>query len=95
LIHEESHREDNLSKERSRKNSVFLEFISFSAFLCVFAYIWFQFNGGHSLASTLLGAAGVITGFSTLLNTDPTEFEQRQLAALKEIHMILRERGVR
>jgi hypothetical protein len=64
LIHEESHREDNLSKERSRKNSVFPEFISFSAFLCVFAYIWFQFNGGHSLASTLLGAA------ADSLNTD-------------------------
>ncbi|WP_413665447.1 hypothetical protein ACG1BZ_09740 [Microbulbifer sp. CNSA002] len=96
LIHEERHRQEVLEKERSRKNGAFLKFILFSATLCVAAYVWYQFNGGHSIASTLLGAVGAITGFSTFAQSDQTtEFEQRQLAALKEIHMILRERGVR
>jgi hypothetical protein len=96
LTHEETHRRGLLRKEKSRKNDVFIKFIGFSALSCVAAYIWYQFNGGYNMASIMLGAAGVITGFITLSQSDrQTEFEQRQYVVLNEINIILRERGVR
>lgn len=96
LLHEEQHRNRILGKERARKDGVFFKFLAFSVVLCVIAYVWYQFNGEHTIASTVLGAVGVITGLSVFAQSgQTTEFEQRQIAALKEINMILRERNVR
>lgn len=96
LIHEEQHRHEILRKEKSRQRSVFLKFALFSALMLGAAFVWFQITGSHSIASTILGAIGAISGYVTLTqSSEKTEFENRQIAALNEIHMILRERGAR
>lgn len=96
LYHEEKHRRMILNNETSRKNGFFIKFILFSVGLCVLAYVWFQVNGSHSLASTILGLIGVMCGFVTLSQANTqTDFERRQRATLREINMLLRERGVR
>ena len=55
---------------------------------------WFQ--GKMDTFSLVTGASGFMLSLSSLnVYTQPTEFEQRQLTALAEIEMLLRERGFR
>ncbi len=78
------------------KKPIEVTFLFIAALLCVAAYIWYQINGSYDMASIALGGAGVMIGFATIQQSGrQTEFEQRQIAALNEIQMLLRERGVR
>jgi len=96
LLHEEKHRHSLLRKERSRKNSVTWKSIAFAALLLLIAAGWFYFQGTMNAVTLLVGAAGVMTGMATLQQADKqTQFEQRQIATLNEIHTLLRERGFR
>lgn len=96
LFHEESHRRELLRNERSRKNGIMWKFLAFSALLFLVAAGWFYIQGTMNTVTFLIGAAGVMTGMATLQQADkPTSFEQRQIAALNEIHMLLKERSVR
>lgn len=96
LAYEEKHRQDILNKEQDRKNSIFFKFIGVSVGLCIIAFLWYSFSGGHSFASTALGASGVLLAFFSIGIVDTkTEFENRQISVLHEIHMLFRERGVR
>jgi uncharacterized membrane protein YdbT with pleckstrin-like domain len=96
LTHEEQHRARLLDKERSHKNSVFQWSIVVAVLFLVVAYLWYQFNGEYRVGTTMLTAIGVIVGFSAFSASGrKSDFEKRQIAALHEIHMILRERGVR
>jgi len=96
LVHEEKHRNEILGKERKRKNTVVYKFLGLSALLLLLAAGWFYIEGQMNLVSFLLGGAGVLMGYGTLQQAEKsTDFEQRQIATLNEIHMILRERGSR
>ena len=96
LLREDVHRRELLVDERKRKNRSILKLLFISALLCVAAFIWYQINDGLDMASISLGGAGVIIGFATIQQSQAqTEFEQRQISALNEIQMLLRERGFR
>lgn len=96
LIHEQSHRSQLLRGERSRRWSVFLQFCFFAAGLMLFAIAWAHLNGSTDLVSLFSGAAGVLLGVANLKAMEhPSQFEVRQLGALSEIQMLLRERQVR
>ena len=59
------------------------------------ASLWFYSQGNTNLSSLVLGLGGLAGCFASIKVFDePNQFEQRQIAALNEIHMILRERGV-
>lgn len=96
LLDEEPHRKQNLAHERKAKLNRFLGFIALAALLVCCAAVWYWFNGKMDAFALVSGVAGLMLGFASLkIWEHPTEFEQRQIDALREIHMILRERGVR
>ncbi|CAH7231540.1 conserved hypothetical protein [Vibrio chagasii] len=96
LLHEEIHRRDVLSKERSRKNNVLFKLLGFCASAFVLAAIWYWIKGQVDLISGMLGFASIALTLLFLQEGEKTtEFERRQIQALNEINMLLRERGVR
>ncbi|MGE8681518.1 MAG: hypothetical protein ACN6PE_23130 [Achromobacter marplatensis] len=96
LLAEEPLRRQRLSEERKAKFNRFLTFVVIAASLLFIAGVWGWFQGQTDLFSLAVGGAGFMVGAASLKIYDrPTVFEQRQLEALKEIHMLLRERGVR
>jgi hypothetical protein len=95
LFNERTHRKTLLSSERKRKGK-------FIAVVCVvigggsgLAALWFYTQGNSNLSSLILGLGGIAMAFTSLeILKEPSEFEARQLAALQEIKLILRERGL-
>ena len=95
LIAEEKHRRDVLVKERGRRRSVFLRICMVASLLFLVAVLWAWFHGSPDLVSFISGGAGIrleIGNFRAM--EKPSRFEARQIAALQEINMILRERGL-
>ncbi|MFY3002065.1 hypothetical protein ACOTIX_23085 [Achromobacter xylosoxidans] len=96
LMEEERHRQGLLEDECQRKFSKFLVALGAAAILLFLTGGWYWFQGGIDAFSLLSGAAGVLLGLGSLnVYHQPTAFEKRQLNALHEIKMLLRERGVR
>lgn len=96
LLAEEPLRRQRLSEERAVKFNRFLSFIAVAASLLFVAGVWGWFHGKMDFFSLTVGGAGFMVGVASLkIYERPTVFEQRQLAALAEINMLLRERGVR
>ncbi|WP_353191072.1 hypothetical protein [Pandoraea pnomenusa] len=96
LVLEERHRRSLLSKERSRKNGRLFKILLVATvvFLCCLGY--YYWTGHTNLVTFLISGASLAAAVGALKGHErPTEFELRQLAALKEIQYILRERGVR
>jgi hypothetical protein len=57
--------------------------------------LWFYLKGDPSLSSMILGFGGITVAFASIKVLEkPSVFEARQLAALQEIRLILRERGI-
>ncbi len=84
-----------LSRERKRKFKRLAFAWLVSGIVLAAGALWFYANGQSNFSSLLLGFGGLAVAFASVkVFEQPTEFEQRQLAALKEIHHILRERGV-
>lgn len=96
LFHEEEHRWGLVKQERNKRFCGTLRVFAFCAVLVLVAAIWYWVTGKMELINTLIGFAGVGIGLANLAQADkPTEFEMRQLNTLKEIHTLLRERGIR
>ena len=96
LLAEEVHRKKVLRKERKRKSSVVLKMLAGCGALLLFAAGWYFFHGKLDMVSALTGLAGGFFAFATLSGADtPNAFEKRQINALKEIDILLRERDVR
>jgi hypothetical protein len=96
LLAEEKHRRVVLGKERARRRGVFIKVCLIAGALVLFAVAWAQFRGATDIVSLISGAAGVLLGMANLKAVErPSPFESRQLVALEEIHMILRERNAR
>ena len=96
LFSEEPIRRQNLKEERRIKLNRFLSFIAFVAFIGFSAGVWYWFQGKVDMFSLLTGGAAFMLGLISFTNFErPTVFEQRQLLALAEINILLRERGAR
>ena len=96
LVAEERHRHGVLKKERARRNGIFVKICIVAGALFLFAVIWAHIRGSTDLVSFMSGAAGILLAIANFKAMEkPSPFEARQVAALEEIHMILRERGVR
>lgn len=96
LIAEEQHRYRVLKGERRAKFNMFMTTLGIAATLLFIASVWYWFHGNIDLFSLLVGGAGFMACLASFkIYEKPSVFEQRQLAALQEIHMLLRERGVR
>lgn len=96
LLAEEPHRLQRLKEERKAKLNRFLGFIAFAATLVFVAAVWYWFQGKMDQFSLVSGVAAFMVALASLnIFERPTMFEQRRLAALAEINMLLRERGVR
>lgn len=96
LLAEEPSRRQQLKDERKAKLNKFLAFIAVAATLIFVSGVWQWFNGKMDAFALITGAAGFMVGLASLKVFErQTEFEQRQIAALNEINMLLRERGVR
>jgi Na+/H+ antiporter NhaD/arsenite permease-like protein len=96
LIHEEKHRISNLKRERARKNKILFKFLGFAAILMLLAAGWYFIQGKFDLVNCLTGGAGGVLALAALSQSDKrTPFEHRQISALEEISLILRDRGVR
>lgn len=94
LFHERTQRRQLLQSERKAK----LNRLAFMWLFIVLAFaaiaLWLQVQGWGNLSNFVLGFGslfGVLTSLKFI--EQPTEFEARQLAALEEIKMLLRERG--
>ncbi|WP_197975054.1 MULTISPECIES: hypothetical protein [unclassified Klebsiella] len=96
LISEEQHRLKILRKERNRKSTIVLKILAGCGLLMLFAGGWYFFHGQWDLVSGLTGLAGGVFSLATIYGSNtPTPFEKRQLDALQEINLILRERDFR
>ncbi|HHT5347811.1 TPA: hypothetical protein ACTY9I_005736 [Raoultella planticola] len=96
LLSEEQHRLKILAKERKRKSTLALKILAGCGILMLFAGGWYYIHGQWDLVSGLTGFAGGFFSLATICRSDvPTTFEKRQLDALQEINLILRERDVR
>ena len=96
LVDEENHRHKILRKERNRINKIQLKFLLFFVSLLGASALFYYIQAEINIVSTLLGFSGFIGTMFTLRESDTrSEFEQRQIDALDEINMILRERDVR
>lgn len=96
LLEDEPVRLQNLNVERTAKLNRFLGFVALAALLVFAAATWYWINGKMDAFAFTSGVAGLMLGFASLKIWErPTEFEQRQVDALREIQLILRERGVR
>lgn len=94
LFDERAHRKEVLACERKQKFKRLVFFWLLSGVVLSALALWFYVTGNSNLSSLLLGFGGLAIAFASVkVFEQPTEFEQRQLAALKEIHHILRERG--
>jgi len=95
LVDERVHRKAVLSGERKHKFKRLAFVWLVSGVVLAVGALWFYATGRSNFSSLLLGFGGLAIAFASVkVFEQPTEFEQRQLAALKEIHHILRERGV-
>ncbi|AOJ83753.1 hypothetical protein WT60_24370 [Burkholderia sp. MSMB617WGS] len=95
LFEEREHRKALLSDERWRKTKKIGLFWLIAGSCLALAAVYFYVVGKEKIVPLLLGLGGLALVLVTSKVTDePTEFELRQLGALKEIHHILRERGV-
>lgn len=94
LIHERAHRKKLLSQERIEKwKRITLAWVGLAIVLGSTS-VWFYYNGKKDLSSLILGLGGLAVGLASVKVLEkPNEFEQRQISALNEIHMILKERG--
>lgn len=96
LISEEQHRLKVLQKERKRKSTIFLKILAGCGLLMLFAGGWYFIHGQWDLVSGLTGLAGGVFSLTAICSSNtPTPFEKRQLDALREINLILRERDFR
>ena len=96
LFREREHREALVARERAGRNKKWLILMAVAGVLLFTAGTWYWFHGKNDLFSLLSGAAGVVLALATLrFGDEPTRFERRQLKALDEIRMLLRERGIR
>lgn len=95
LIEELDHRRTLLSNERKRQwKSIAIMWLVCGVALSIVA-LWFYFKGDPNLSSMILGFGGLAVGFASIkVFEQPSVFEDRQLAALQEIKLILRERGI-
>jgi len=94
LLAERVHRKTLLSQESKAKWKRLATAWVFLAAILGVASLWFYFKGDTNFSSLVLGLGGLAGGFATVKVLEkPNEFEARQIAALNEIKMILRERG--
>ena len=95
LFEERTHRKSLLSGERKSKwKRMAIAWLGIGCVLGI-AAIWFYYQGNPNLSSLVLGLGGFGTAFASIkVLEQPTEFEARQIDALNEIRLILRERGI-
>lgn len=94
LIEERSHRKLVLDKARKRKLGLLGMVCVFLIFIWLGFFIYFYWIDKSEFALSLLTVGSLAVGVMSLKVTfDNTEFERRQLDALKEIAYLLHERG--
>ena len=95
LLEERLCRKKVLGQERKAKwKRLALALVFIAVVLCAVS-LFIYLKGDTTLASFVLGGGGAAASFASVKALErPTEFEERQIIALKEIRMILRERGV-
>jgi len=96
LFDERRHRNGLLKDERRKKNRKIFTFIKIAFFVILILVIWYYFSNKIDLIMFLVALLGVVLPVSTAIKLSEvqTMFELRQIAALNEIAMLLRERGV-
>lgn len=95
LLEERRHRARLLEQERGAKWKRLVIGWAFLAAVGGALSLYFYFQGDTNLSSLVLGLGGLAGAFGSMkVLEQPTEFEARQIAALNEIAMLLRERGL-
>ena len=95
LVAEREHRQQLLAQERKLKSKRLAIFWLVCVIVIAVAALWLYIQGKTNLSGFILGVGGLGVSFISLNAFEqPTEFEARQSAALKEIQLLLRERGV-
>jgi hypothetical protein len=92
LFDEQQHRKAVLSNERKHKSKLLNIVWLFIGVIFGGSALWFYIKDDTNLSSLLLGVGGLAVGVTGEIVKKPTEFELRQLEALKEIDYLLRER---
>ena len=96
LNNEEIYRKQNLKQEKQAKFKKLMFSLCLVGVLFLMAAILYWFKGNMNMYSLLLGASSFFIGIQSInFFEKPTQFEQRQMEALNEINMILRERRQR
>jgi hypothetical protein len=93
LFNQRIHRKQLLGQEREAKWKRLATVWLLAAIVLGVAALGFYAQGKTDLAGLVLGFGGLMVGFASVkVFEHPSPFEARQIAALNEIKMILRER---
>lgn len=94
LVEERRHRGMLLKQEAKAKwKRLTTAWVGAGVVLCAVS-LYLYLTGDTNLAGFVLGGGGIMVGMASVKVLErPNEFEARQMAALNEIRMILRERG--
>jgi hypothetical protein len=96
LVEEEQFRRGQLAREQNGKLKYTLVAVAGTACIFFIIGLYFWYTGKMERFDLFATTSGFLLAFGSLtFYTTPTQVEKRHKDALQEIHIILRERGVR
>jgi len=96
LLEDERHRKALLEKEQEARRTRVYSLLGIAVLVGLVASGWFFVMGRMDTVTFVLGGVALIVAYVAAKGSDArTDFEQRQINTLREIHTLLRERGAR
>ena len=96
LLDEERYRRSLLDREQSTRWGRVYKLLGVAVLAGLVAAVWLFLEGRMDAVTLVLGLFALVVGYAAVKgSTIRTDFEQRQIDALQEIHTLLRERGAR
>jgi len=96
LLDEEQYRRSLLEREQATRWGRVYKLLGVAVLAGLVAAVWLFLEGRMDAVTLVLGLCALVVGYAAVKgSTIRTDFEQRQIDALQEIHTLLRERGAR
>lgn len=96
LLDEERYRRSLLDREQATRWGRVYKLLGVAVLAGLVAAVWLFLEGRMDAVTLVLGLFALVVGYAAVKgSTIRTDFEQRQIDALQEIHTLLRERGAR
>lgn len=90
---EQYQRQNLLKEERIRERNISFNFVKFAVIVGLALSLWYMVSGESNIAMYIIGIFGVLVPILvSIMDREPTDFENRQLKVLQEIEYLLMEK---